>query len=253
MCIEETEIGGGMIGTEQIQDTDLLGSFKNEHLEFWRDSVKSGEWMLLPFLNDDEKSVVEEFARNCIPVKMSESGHQKDPQREYARIYNGKRAEWALMKHLGFPPPDMTIGDSHMHKGKDIELFGEKFGIKSSVAGQAALVFKRPVMPEIILVQNGDNFYLCGLASIKSMRDNNDVRLMKSALNSQKAGLTMEGYKNLIPLGMVVKYLKYRDATSRTTGLTVERTCEQFIELCDNKEFKVMLDGHIATIKAFDK
>ena len=50
-----------------------------------------------------------------------------------------------------------------------------------------------------------------------------------------------------------MRYLKLRNATSKTTGLTVQKTCEQFVELYGNKEFKAMLDGHAATQKAFEK
>jgi hypothetical protein len=242
-----------MIETANVQNEEVLKFFQSEHITIWKSKVASGEWVLLPRLSEEEKSAVDEFSSNCIPVKMAETGHQKDPKREYIRIYNGKCAEWALMKHLGLEPPDMTIGDSRLHMGKDIELFGEKFGIKCSVVGQAALVFKKPVMPEIILVQRNDDYYLCGIASMKVMRENNDIKLMKSALNSQKAGLTMEGYGNLQQLEGTLRYLKLRNATSKTTGLTVQKTCEQFVELYGNKEFKAMLDGHAATQKAFEK
>jgi RNA polymerase sigma factor (sigma-70 family) len=112
-----------MIETANVQNEEVLKFFQSEHITIWKSKVASGEWVLLPRLSEEEKSAVDEFSSNCIPVKMAETGHQKDPKREYIRIYNGKCAEWALMKHLGLEPPDMTIGDSRLHMGKDIDQF----------------------------------------------------------------------------------------------------------------------------------
>lgn len=234
---------------------EILNVFYSEHVKLFDCKVTSGEWNRLPELSKEEEAIIEEFTTKSIKRKMEEEGHKRDPEKERLRISNGKRAEWALMKYVDLPAPDMTIGESFNYMGQDLELHGKKFGIKCSKLGQAALVFKKPKMPEIILVQKGDNFYLCGIASPKLMRENNEQLLMKSALNTQKAGFTINGYENLENFHVVVNYLKseIRNKISKTTQKSVDETYKMVSQLLKHEEFKYGLRDYEVAQKAFEE
>lgn len=141
---------------------NILNQYDREHRTLWNEKITSKDWLLMPMLSLKEKEQVEIFSNDCVKEKLKEVEHQNDFQKEYIRIYNGKCAEWSLRNYLGMIAPDLSIGNSYLYIGKDIEIDGKEFGIKCSKLGQAPLIFKNPTISEIILIQDRDSFYNSG-------------------------------------------------------------------------------------------
>ena len=183
-----------------ITTLDPIAEFRYEHNSLFSEKVKSNQWILLPALSDEEQHRIDEFSNECAILKVEEELHKKDKEREYDRIRTGKSAEASLRKYLNLPFPDLTLGPSYRYPVRDISIKENDYGIKCSKLGQAALVFTEPRISEIILIKSDEKYYLCGVANINIMKNHNDKSLIKSANNSKKAGLTIEGYKSLLPL-----------------------------------------------------
>ena|ERR1035437_1069239 len=220
----------------ETKKQDILTEFNEKHFDIWRRKTASRNWILLPPLTAEEHEEVKVFSRKSAQKKVKETGHEEDYEQEYWRAHNGKYAEWSFRKQINFPPPDLTIGESHKYVGEDIIIEEEKFGIKCSKVGQAALVFKKPTLPEIILIMHGNDVYLCGIASVKIMKECHDELLKKSARNQKKAGLTIEGYENLYPFSNTYEYLKRQHVTSKITGKSIKTTCDALSALLEKEE-----------------
>jgi len=157
-------------------------------------------WIQIPTLTEEQLERVKNFSRDAAVVKFKE--HTHDFEGEYKRIFNGKRAEHVLTNYLNQPAPNMEVGPSFRYAGPDIYINKVRYDIKASEINKSAMIFKKPKMAALVMIIDNrskeDRFYICGIASIELQENNQDERLIFTAKNPDKTGLTIQGYKNLI-------------------------------------------------------
>lgn len=189
---------------------EVISEFENDIPVLFEEKLRAG-LVIGPLPAPDEMAVqlIRAHAIDATKIKLTERHHQNDYDREEKRIYNGKEAEWVLRIYLKLPPPDLTVGPSTKHNVADVVYRNQRIGVKSSqlTNGNAAMVHKVPKRPEIIMVKNENGWYIFGVGTIEVMKNNQDIRLLKTAYNDSKAGLTIDGYRQLIPFDTFLREL----------------------------------------------
>jgi hypothetical protein len=224
--------------------TTILADFNEGIRLLLTEKTQSGLWIELPKISIEEEQQIQEFAKNSLPVKQAEEHHINDNKKEWERLTRGKDGEWALRSYLGLKKPDLNIGSSLDFNVSDIEdYYGKKIGIKTSQLGNAALIHKKPVRPEIILIGLSSRWFIAGVADVTILKECQNDNLLRIATNYKKTGLTLEGYKRLIPFSVYKKdiiseYYKNNKDKKCKTGRTVEEELKNFDVLLNNKKFQ---------------
>lgn len=195
-----------------------LNAFRKEQHEWIEEQIRSKKLksiQISTFLSEKELTDIDAHAQSAVEIKIKELHHKNDGKKEYERIWLGKVAEFIFAKTYDLPLPDLTVGPSKNYDKSDVIVYGREFGIKASKIGNAALVHKKPKRREIIIIKNDDIMYIAGIATIDSMMKNIDDDLLRLAMNPNKSGFTMEGYKTLYSIDDAIEELKVRQAKKK--------------------------------------
>lgn len=214
-------------------------------IPLFNEKLNSG-LLIGPILVPEEAlELTKAHAKDMAEIKAKEKHHDKDYQKEYDRVYNGKEAEWAVRIHEGLPAPDLTVGHSKDYNIADIcNYYGMAIGIKSSqlTHRNAAMVHKNPERPEIIISKNKDGWYIFGVASIDIMRNNQDINLIRLDPKDSKGGLTLSGYKKLIPINSFRYYLRNKNNEWRNTAQTLRQSTIAYNALAKEERNALITD-----------
>ena len=122
-----------------------------------------------------ETSKLDEFIKNIVDKKLSESHHKVDSGNEAYRWRTGMGGELALEQLIGKEFVDLSIGDSNDYHVPDLSKLGLDVGIKSVEYGKYPVIFKRSEKPEIIILRLADDtFSILGVALVEDLNKYQD-------------------------------------------------------------------------------
>lgn len=123
------------------------------------------------------------LVRQIIQKKQEEKHHQIDNGQEYKRFMTGLLGEAALSNVIKKPIIDWSIGNSINYNIADLSKLGLNVGIKTVEYGKFPIVFKNSYYPEIILLKKTfKEFFVCGLATVETLKKYQDDNLILSPL-----------------------------------------------------------------------
>jgi hypothetical protein len=173
-----------------------MGIFRS----YEEDAIKT--LLKAPYVDLDAKDAARlyKFAEEFQKQKAGEHVHNIDNEYELKRYITGFAAEIALEKFLGIKILDTTFGKSENYHHADLKQAGINIGIKCSLFGNYPVVFNSPNNAEIITVLKDTRVYICGVATIKAMKEFSDENLILNAkfkARGVKSGFY--GFDQLIP------------------------------------------------------
>ena len=151
-------------------------------------------------MNDEDIEKVRNFTSKLISVKLSESHHSIDRNKESKRWTNGYMGECAVEKYIDRKFVDFSIGSSNSYHIADMSRIGINCGIKTVEIGNFPIIFKESKMPEIIVIKESNyNYHICGVATIKALNIYQDESLIIDE-NLRKRGTktAFYGFEHLI-------------------------------------------------------
>ncbi len=153
---------------------------------------------------------LDEFVKNIVMKKKTESHHIIDSGNEACRWRTGMGGEMALEQLLGKPFVDFSIGDSKDYHTPDLKKIGIDVGIKSVEKGKYPIIFKKSYKPEIIVLKLDDeNFCILGLATVDVLNKYQDDDLILSpALKARGTKTAFTGLYKLKPFSNFDELIK---------------------------------------------
>lgn len=145
---------------------------------------------------------IQDFSQDMIREKSKESAYKVDGGQKGKRMGTGFLGEMALGEYIGRDFVDLTVGNSKSYSVPDLHKLGLNIGVKTVEMGNFHLIPKNPKTPEVIVVKTGDLFYICGVASVETLRNCRDASLIKSSgckIRDYKTGFY--GLDQLVPFG----------------------------------------------------
>ena len=169
-------------------------------------------------LPEETKAKLKVFLDEVISAKESEEHHKVDNSQEYKRWYTGFGGECALEVFLNRKYVDLSVGDSKAYHVSDLSKLGLDIGVKTVELGKFPIVFKTSRSPQIIIVKDNDDFYICGLATIETLNTyQSDELILSPKLKARgtKTGFygfeLLEPFKDIADLKLLTKH--YPDNT----------------------------------------
>lgn len=169
-----------------------------------------------------------EWANQAVGEKKDEKVHKIDDDREEVRWLTGTTGETALEEFLGASFRDETFGESRKYGVPDLEPLGIRAGVKCIKRGNFPVVPVNPKWPEVIVVKDDAEFYICGIATPQDMRECSTMGLiLNRKLRERGVKTGFYGFDRLIPfnnlaeLKMLVERIGKGMLTSRND---LERT-----------------------------
>lgn len=169
-------------------------------------------------LPEETKNKLRLFVEEVISKKESEEHHKVDNSQETKRWYTGFGGECALEIYLGSEYVDLSVGDSKSYHVSDLSKLNLDIGVKTVEFGKFPVIFKTSRSPQIIIVKHGDDFYICGLATIEALTKYQSDDLILSPLlrkRNTKTGFygfeSLEPFKDVADLKLLTKH--YPDNT----------------------------------------
>lgn len=161
------------------------------------------------------------FADEYKIAKKDEVRYKSDSDAMDKRATTGPLAEAGVEILLDTEFMDLTVGHTRRYTKADLKALGLNCGIKSvtkeTCRGQDSfpLIHKNPKRPEIMVLKVADDeVVICGVASIKTMKEFQDDQLVRSrgALLWGKTGFygfhKLRQFKNLRELRSIIKELE---------------------------------------------
>lgn len=148
----------------------------------------------------EELQEVRKFTDDVVVRKDQEVGYRIDRYQKKKRFGTGFSGETAVGKLIGRTFTDLSVGESRQFNVPDLSELGLNVGVKTVEMGKFPLVLKYPRNPEIIVVKDGDYHYICGIASVATLKACQDDRLVLSASCLQEGRKTaFYGLDQLVP------------------------------------------------------
>ena len=151
-------------------------------------------------LDDLTVSKIENFVKEVVRRKKTESHHFVDRFQEEKRWKTGFLGEAAVEKFLNLKFMDLSIGCSRKYHISDLSSIGIDCGIKTVEFGKFPVIFKKSSKSEIIVIKNNDFlFSICGVATKKILNQYQDDDLILSpSLRAKGTKTGFYGFKKLI-------------------------------------------------------
>ena len=148
-----------------------------------------------------ETSKLDEFIKNIVDKKLSESHHKVDSGNEAYRWRTGMGGELALEQLIGKEFVDLSIGDSNDYHVPDLSKLGLDVGIKSVEYGKYPVIFKRSEKPEIIILRLADDtFSILGVALVEDLNKyQDDTKILSQALLARGTKTAFTGLHHIKP------------------------------------------------------
>lgn len=186
------------------------------------DKVFNKENQIYVGISENKSKLIKDFVKNVVEFKKKESHHMVDPYNEEKRWYTGISGESAVETLIGKQFIDLTIGESNSYNVSDLKSIGLDVGVKTVESGKFPIIFKKSYKPQIIVVKESDlDFYICGLATIKTLNKFQSDKLILSPNLLNRGTKTcfygfskLKKFRNLSELKLMVN--KFKDNTRFT-------------------------------------
>ena len=148
-----------------------------------------------------ETNKLDQFIKDIVAKKKSESHHKSDPHNEAYRWRTGMGGEMALEQYLGKPFVDFSVGNSEDYHVPDLSKLGLNVGIKTVEHGKYPVIFKRSERPEIIILRlSDDTFGILGLVTSEDLnKHQNDDEILSPALRARGTKTAFTGLHKIKP------------------------------------------------------
>lgn len=155
--------------SQQLND---IPSFKEAFEPFQKNFIKTK-------ITEETKVLIHEFATQMTSAKSKEEAYKRDGKSKTVRWTTGPAGELAVQAILKTPFVDLTIGESKSYNHADLRSIGLNVGVKTVRYGLFPMVPISPTRPEIIVIRKEDRFYICGVATVETMKKYSSQNLIK--------------------------------------------------------------------------
>ena len=136
---------------------------------------------LLISISEEKSKIIKSFVKEVIKKKETEEHHKIDKNNEFKRWYSGISGEAAVEALFQRRFINFNIGESKKFHTPDLSPIGVNVGVKTVEYGKFPIIFKKSTKPEIIVLKQDDlNFYICGLATVDILNQNQSDDLILS-------------------------------------------------------------------------
>lgn len=164
-------------------------------------------------LSEEVETKLKAFIKEVIEAKQTEEHHKVDNGQEAKRWYTGFAGESALEKYLDAEYVDLTVGNSKQYHVSDLSKLGLDIGVKTVESGKFPIIFKKSYSPQIIVVKDNTDLYICGMATVNTLNKyQSDELILSPALKARgtKTGFYgfeyLEPFDNIADLRLLTKY-----------------------------------------------
>lgn len=140
-----------------------------------------------------------DFVNEVLKVKLQEDEHKRDGDQEMKRWMTGRLGEMGLETFLGASFTDWSVGLSWKYDVSDLGRIGVSAGVKTASWGNYPTVPQDPRHKEVILVLEGTDVHICGLAKQSVMMMYSDDNLiMNPKLRAKGTKTGFYGFSELL-------------------------------------------------------
>ncbi len=161
-------------------------------------------------LTQNNINKLDEFVKNVMLKKKSESHHIVDSFNEAKRWRTGTGGELALGQYIGKEFVDLSIGDSNDYHVPDLSSIGLNIGIKTVELGKYPIIFKQSEKPEIIIIRLDDEkFCILGVASPEDLNKyQSDDEILSPSLKARGTKTAFTGLYKVKPFSNYEELIK---------------------------------------------
>lgn len=161
-------------------------------------------------LTQNNINKLDEFVKNVMLKKKSESHHIADSFNEAKRWRTGTGGELALGQYIGKEFVDLSVGDSNDYHVPDLSSIGLNVGIKTVELGKYPIIFKQSEKPEIIIIRLDDEkFCILGLASPEDLNKyQSDDEILSPSLKARGTKTAFTGLYKVKPFSNYEELIK---------------------------------------------
>lgn len=154
---------------------------------------------------------IDSFSTEVIKQK-NEPHYKADNSQLFKRFQTGIMGECAVEQFLGIEFVDWSIGESRIYNTADLKKIGVNIGVKTVEKEKFHVISKTIVRPEIICIRDQNTIFLCGIASVSTLKKYQDDDLILSPFLRQRDTKTgFFGYGQLLPMSDLKEYIKKRE------------------------------------------
>jgi len=155
-------------------------------------------------LSEEVETKLKAFVTEVIEAKQTEEHHKVDNGQEGKRWYTGFAGESALEEYLDSNYIDLTVGDSKQYHISDLSKLNLDIGVKTVESGKFPIIFKRSYSPQVIIIKDNNDFYICGMATVNTLNTyQSDELILSPALKARGTKTGFYGFGHLEPFDSI--------------------------------------------------